>query len=80
MAQLQEKLHLVYPNLCIYLFDQNPERQRYLAQILSFVEGEIRVVDATGDIIPQLNSEPQNGCVAVDREALAAGWTFKNFG
>jgi sigma-54 dependent transcriptional regulator, flagellar regulatory protein len=65
MAQLQEKLHLVYPNLCIYLFDQNPERQRYLAQILSFVEGEIRIIDAAGDIVPQFNGEPPNGCIAV---------------
>ncbi|MEJ2591360.1 MAG: sigma-54-dependent Fis family transcriptional regulator [Candidatus Thiodiazotropha sp.] len=65
MGHEYEKEGLVYPNLCIYLLEQNPERQRYLAQILSFVEGEIRIIDANDDIVPLLKREPQNGCTAV---------------
>ena len=65
MGHEYEKEGLVYPNLCIYLLEQNPDRQRYLTQILSFVEGEIRIIDASDDIIPLLKREPQNGCTAV---------------
>ena len=65
MGHEYEKEGLVYPNLCIYLLEQNPDRQRYLTQILSFVEGEIRIIDADDDIVPLLKREPQNGCTAI---------------
>lgn len=64
MGQTIEKDGPVFPNLCIYLFDQDDERQNYLKHILGFVEGEVRVVKEPSEIT--LPTVPTGGaCVAV---------------
>jgi sigma-54 dependent transcriptional regulator, flagellar regulatory protein len=66
MGHQSEKEGPVYPNLCIYLLEKNAERQRYLAQILAFVEGEICIVDApVVELARQISRGSQNGCTAV---------------
>ncbi|MCU7935770.1 MAG: sigma-54-dependent Fis family transcriptional regulator [Candidatus Thiodiazotropha sp. (ex Dulcina madagascariensis)] len=64
MGQTFEKEGPVFPTLCIYLFDQNAERQNYLRHILGFVEGELRVVEDPGEIVTP--TEPNGSdCVMV---------------
>ena len=45
MGQITDKDGPVFPNLCIYLFDQDVERQSYLQHILNFVEGEVLILE-----------------------------------
>ena len=59
-----EKVSPVFPNLCFYLFDSNPERQAYLEQILAFVEGEIHLLDTPADF-SKLVTESSTECGAV---------------
>ncbi|MBT2990809.1 MAG: sigma-54-dependent Fis family transcriptional regulator [Candidatus Thiodiazotropha sp. (ex Ctena orbiculata)] len=54
----------MFPNLCIYLIDQDSERQSYLKHIIGFVEGELCVVaDPTEIELPSLDKG--SACVAV---------------
>jgi sigma-54 specific flagellar transcriptional regulator A len=50
----QEKVSLVILNLCVYLLENDPERQRYLEQIFEFVEGTIQSVDHPDEIARHL--------------------------
>ncbi|MES9940138.1 MAG: sigma-54 dependent transcriptional regulator [Candidatus Thiodiazotropha sp. 6PLUC2] len=63
MGHSSDKDGSVFPNLCIYLFDQDAERQNYLQHILSFVEGEVVVIND----LSLLDTSNQGGatCVAV---------------
>jgi sigma-54 specific flagellar transcriptional regulator A len=63
MGHVSDKDGSVFPNLCIYLFDQGAERQNYLRNILSFVEGDVVVVDAVSQI--ELSQQCQYSCIAV---------------
>jgi sigma-54 specific flagellar transcriptional regulator A len=63
MGQSTDKDGSVFPNLCIYLFDQDAERQSYLQHILSFVEGEVVVLSDPSEI--DANPLGSNTCVAV---------------
>jgi sigma-54 specific flagellar transcriptional regulator A len=47
----------VFPNLCVYLIDQNSERQKYLKNIISFVEGELHVVSELSEIVLPTNDK-----------------------
>ncbi len=40
----------MFPRLCIYLVDQNADRQSYLENILGFMEGEIKLTEKPDDI------------------------------
>ena len=53
----------MFPKFCIYLFENNPERKRYLTQILTFVEGEIESAEDPEDLTQRLNGA-QGGCIA----------------
>jgi len=53
----------VFPKLCIYLFESDNERTRYLRQILAFVEGEVKTVSARTDLAQHLNGST-DGCMA----------------
>lgn len=46
----REKVSLVFSNLCIYLFENDPQRQSYLEEIFAFVEGRIQPVDSPEEI------------------------------
>lgn len=63
MGQSSDKDGSVFPNLCIYLFDQDVERHQYLQNILSFVEGNVVVVDD----LCSIETDDQGGynCAAV---------------
>ncbi|MEW8627413.1 MAG: sigma-54-dependent Fis family transcriptional regulator [Candidatus Thiodiazotropha sp.] len=63
MGHSSDKDGSVFPNLCIYLFDQDAERQNYLQHILSFVEGDVVVVDDISQV--ELSQQRQYNCVAV---------------
>ena len=64
MGLPHEKDNQVFPNLCIYLFEKDQERQKYLQQVLAFVEGEIlHLTDAAE--VAERESSAQNGCMAV---------------
>ena len=60
----QDKESLVFPNLCFYLFEDDPERRSYLEQILAFVEGEIKFLEQPEDF-PRRYAEASNDCGAV---------------
>jgi sigma-54 specific flagellar transcriptional regulator A len=60
----QENEGLVFPNLCFYLFEDDPERRTYLEEILAFVEGEIQVLESPGDF-PRLLEEASSDCGAL---------------
>ncbi|MEJ2395554.1 MAG: hypothetical protein P8Z77_12440 [Candidatus Thiodiazotropha sp.] len=70
MGPDQEKESLVFPKLCVYLFDNDPHRKRYLEQIFAFVEGSIHLVESAEAITPLL-SGADTGCGAV---LLGSGW------
>ncbi|MES9829021.1 MAG: sigma-54-dependent Fis family transcriptional regulator [Candidatus Thiodiazotropha sp.] len=54
----------VFPNLCVYLIDQNSERQSYLKNVIRFVEGDLRVVSELSEIeLP--STDEAVACVAV---------------
>ncbi|MEW8683604.1 MAG: sigma-54-dependent Fis family transcriptional regulator [Candidatus Thiodiazotropha endolucinida] len=54
----------VFPNLCVYLIDQNSERQSYLKNVIRFVEGDLRIVSELSEIeLPSI--EEAVACVAV---------------
>lgn len=54
----------VFPNLCVYLIDQNSERQSYLKNVIRFVEGYLRIVSELSEIeLPSI--EEAVACVAV---------------
>ena len=59
-----DKESLVFPNLCFYLFESDPERRSYLEQILAFVEGEIKSLESPDDF-SRLHAEASNDCGAV---------------
>ncbi|MCG8100206.1 MAG: hypothetical protein JAZ05_14065 [Candidatus Thiodiazotropha taylori] len=63
MGQSSDKDGSVFPNLCIYLFDQDDQRQNYLQHILSFVEGDVVVVDDISQI--ELSDQSRYTCVSV---------------
>jgi sigma-54 specific flagellar transcriptional regulator A len=63
MGQSSEKDGSVFPNLCIYLFDQDAERQRYLQHILSFVEGEVVVITEPSQI--DITNQRDYNCMVV---------------
>jgi sigma-54 specific flagellar transcriptional regulator A len=63
MEQLTDKEGPVFPHICIYLFDQDAERQRYLQNILEFVEGELHVIQNPSEI--KEGDQSQSCCVAV---------------
>ncbi|PVV12245.1 MAG: sigma-54-dependent Fis family transcriptional regulator [gamma proteobacterium symbiont of Ctena orbiculata] len=54
----------VFPNLCVYLIDQNSERQNYLEHVIGFVEGDLRVVSELSEIEPPSQDEG-TVCVAL---------------
>ncbi|WP_316364359.1 sigma-54 dependent transcriptional regulator [Candidatus Thiodiazotropha sp. CDECU1] len=54
----------VFPNLCVYLIDQNSERQNYLEHVIGFVEGNLRVVSELSEIEPPSQDEG-TVCVAL---------------
>jgi sigma-54 specific flagellar transcriptional regulator A len=60
----QENMSLVFPNFCVYLLENNPERQRYLEQIFAFVEGTIQAVKEPSEIT-QLIKESDEECGAI---------------
>ncbi|MCU7809913.1 MAG: hypothetical protein KZQ77_01565, partial [Candidatus Thiodiazotropha sp. (ex Notomyrtea botanica)] len=64
MGLQHEKDHPVFPNLCIYLLEKDQERQKYLKQVLAFVDGEILSIDGPEKVIEQVGAS-QNGCIAV---------------
>ncbi len=64
MGPDQIKVSLVFPNLCFYLLDNDPERQAYLKQILAFVEGEIHPLEDPDDFT-RILSESSSDCGAV---------------
>jgi len=64
MRSIKKSGHLVYPNLCIYLYEANPERERYLKQILDFVDGELRTIDEPRELLRQIEVQ-QGSCMAV---------------
>ncbi|MCG7882988.1 MAG: sigma-54-dependent Fis family transcriptional regulator [Candidatus Thiodiazotropha taylori] len=54
----------VFPNLCVYLIDQNSERQSYLKNVIRFVEGDLRIVSELSEIeLPSIDEGV--ACVAV---------------
>ncbi|MES9817950.1 MAG: sigma-54 dependent transcriptional regulator [Candidatus Thiodiazotropha sp.] len=54
----------VFPNLCVYLIDQNSERQSYLKNVIRFVEGDLRIVSELSEIVlPSIDEAV--ACVAV---------------
>ncbi len=64
MGPDQEKESLVFPKLCVYLFDNDPKRQSYLQQIFAFVEGEIIAVESPEALSRQFTKQGP-GCGAV---------------
>ncbi|MES9946716.1 MAG: sigma-54-dependent Fis family transcriptional regulator [Candidatus Thiodiazotropha sp.] len=54
----------VFPNLCVYLIDQNSERQNYLEHVIGFVEGNLRIVSELSEIEPPSQDEG-TVCVAL---------------
>jgi sigma-54 specific flagellar transcriptional regulator A len=50
MVQMLLKDGQVFPNLCVYLIDQDSERQNYLEHVIGFIEGDLCVVSALSDI------------------------------
>ena len=60
----QEKVNLVFPNLCVYLFENDSHRQGYLEQIFAFVEGTIQVVDSPEEF-SNLLKESSEECAAL---------------
>jgi sigma-54 specific flagellar transcriptional regulator A len=54
----------VFPHLCIYLFEKDAERQKYLQQIFAFVDGRVHVHDDVSSISDKNNSS-EVGCTAV---------------
>ncbi len=60
----QEKVNLVFPNLCVYLFENDSHRQGYLEQIFAFVEGTIQVVESPEEF-SNLLKESTEECAAL---------------
>jgi sigma-54 specific flagellar transcriptional regulator A len=57
MGSYFEKEGLVFPKLCVYLYDSNPQRQGYLEQIFAFIEGSIRTIEGPEQLSELLQSD-----------------------
>lgn len=51
-----ESENKVFPKLCVYLIDQDPDRQSYMRNILGFVDGEIQLTNNAEDLQAHLKS------------------------
>jgi sigma-54 specific flagellar transcriptional regulator A len=59
-----EKVNPVFPNLCVYLFENDLHRQSYLEQIFAFVEGTIQPIESPEEFF-RLLKESSDDCAAL---------------